>query len=121
MIVNQFQSMVLKPAHSKDVMVLFYDVKSRCVVSQVFRLSLLIWHLFVSSTFKNIIRGVEAKFPKSSVVFAEFDITGKPLNELPHPFKEIAPDIAKTPALYFYRQGQGGMSDLWPVNKHLSY
>ena len=64
------------------------------------------------SAFVNIIRSVADKFTSSSVVFAEYDITNKPLDSIPHPFKEIAADIAKVPALYFYRQDAGVLCHL---------
>ena len=83
---ESWEADVLKPAHTKDVMVLFYDARR--------------------SVFKNIFDGVARKFPSSSVVFAQYDCEGHDPSEVPEPFNLIAHDMVNFPAIYFYRQGE---------------
>ena len=79
---KDFQEKVVKPAHDKDVIILFYDLK-RAVFAPLFE-------------------GVAKKFPSSSVIFAQYDCHK---HDPPAPFADIHHDKVHYPAVYFYRQG----------------
>eukprot|EP00937_MAST-01D_sp_MAST-1D-sp2_P000181 g181.t1 len=78
-----FDSLVVRPAHDKDVIILFYDLKR--------------------AVYKNIFEGAAKEFPSSSVVFAQYDCHK---HDPPAPFADIHHDKVHYPAVYFYRQGE---------------